>query len=132
MIMGKNNKIYAIRRYLELSEMLNGNKYGDILYVGKTIKSLPARLEQHCNDKSHKVKTDWLAKNRHEIVLLEENLQDWEVADREQYWIQEFGTQFKLNRIRAIAPTYSSKFQDGKDAEARAKARIKQMKKANK
>jgi len=124
-----NNKIYAIRQYRTLEEELeNDYDYGHVVYVGKTNRELYQRLEQHKNDHTHPEKVHWLSKNKHEIVLLEDDLEAWEVPDREQHWIERFGCQFKLNRIRARKHTYS----DGVAAEKRAKERIKQMKKANK
>lgn len=124
-----NNKIYAIRRYLALEDMLLGNQYGDIAYVGKTKRGLVQRLAEHTKDITHFEKTEWLMKNDHEIFLLEEDLDDDDVAEREQYWIDYFGTQFKLNRMRATAPTFQSKLLDGRSAMQRAKDRIKDLNK---
>jgi len=120
-----NNKIYGIRRYLHLEDMFLGNKYGDVVYVGKTNKDINIRLAQHRVDKTHFEKTEWLMKNEHEIFILEENILDWNVAEREQYWILQFATASKLNRIRAKKPTFS----DGLSAIQRAKKRIKDLKK---
>jgi hypothetical protein len=123
------NKIYGIRRYRKLEEELaDEGGYGDVMYVGKTNRELYQRLEEHRNDKSHDVKTEWLMKNDHEIILLEDDLEDWEVATREQYWIDRLGTFIKLNRMRAKKHTYN----DGVNAMKRAKQMIKDMKKANK
>lgn len=121
----KVNKIYGIRRYLNFEEMVLGDKYGEVVYVGKSNKDLELRLEQHKKDFTHPEKIEWLNKNDHEIFELESDLEKWQLADREQYWINFFSTQFKLNRIRAKGLVYN----DGVDALKRAKERIKQMKK---
>lgn len=121
------NKIYAIRHKLSLEEMLDEH-YGSIVYVGKTNKELYQRLIQHEKDVSHPEKLEWFASNEYEIFELERDLEDYEVATREQYWIDFFGTKYKLNRMRAKKHTYN----DCVDAMKRAKQQIKEMKKANK
>lgn len=99
--------------------------YGQVVYVGKTNKDLYLRLAQHEKDITHPEKLEWFASNEYEIFELESDLEDYEVPDREQYWIDFFGCQFKLNRVRAKKITYN----DGVDAMKRAKQMIKDMKK---
>jgi len=112
---------------MTLEEMLD-DEFGEIYYIGKTNKDeLYERLNQHRVDKTFTVKTEWLKNNKHEIILIEDDLEDWEVVEREQYWITYFGTHLKLNRIRAKKVNVK----DGIDAMKRAKQIIKDMKKAN-
>lgn len=112
--MEKNNKIYCIR----CTDTQN------TVYVGKTTQELEDRLWQHRLNHTYPEKVLWLEQHNHEIILLEEYIEDCLVSKQEQYWIDQYATFDKLNRRRAKKKSYSDALKD-------AKSQIKKMKKDN-
>lgn len=109
-----NNKIYAIRN-IDVEPK-------HIVYVGKTKRELWLRLQEHEKDYKNIAKVNWFKSNNYDIFLLEENIIDWQLPNREQYWIDFYGTYNLLNKNRAEQKSYGDALKD-------AKERVKQMKK---
>ena len=75
-------------------------------YIGSTSDTMKERLTRHISSCNGCVSKKIIRNNNYEVIVLEENIGEEDLLDREQYWMD--NTENLINLKRAVAIKYDT------------------------